>query len=439
MKNLLDYIVSQERRLVSPVGGGSTARFSVLVNTENMATEERMANWMAFQTGEYGHDFPSSTMLDVYVCKCLGLQTFMLPGGSEHVITGQVKNRADLHKLRIPSPLSHPLSSRYINCIREFRKLSPKPVGGACFGPFTVAGGILGTQQLCMNCIDNPRLLHEVLQIATSFILQMALDCEKYGADFFWIAEPSAVLISPRDFWEFSGQYIKQIFDNIAAAGFLHVPGDTTHLIEGFVQSGAQCLSLDSFVDMRDTLYRIPSHVSILGNINSLSMLYNPVETVAAQVEELLQAINNFPNFIISSGGGLSPDTPEKNIRVLFEAAKTHHFWNNDQFTRINSLWRMMAGKSYAEIRGELLTGRFSPEVIRSSFEEACTYLGRQYKKRNISLEEYTRQLREISLLLHSDYINTQGTVSIDDHIYKVEQLQRNFFNLMHSQFSLYS
>lgn len=389
-----------------------------------MKPAEYIARWLAFQAEEYGHEFLCSTMLDVQICKCLGLQTYFMPDGSEHVVENQVKDINDLKKIKRTAPLDHPLTLKHITCITEFKKICPKPVGGACFGPFTCAGGILGTEQLCIASIDNPELINKTMKITTEFIFEMALACEKAGADFFWIAEPTGILLSPQQFNEFCGKYIKKIFDGISVPGFLHIPGNTNHLIDELMKTNAQCLSLDSFVNMRDMAHKIPLELIILGNINSLSMLYDPAAKIAHDVAKLNREIRNFPNFVISSGGGLAKETPEENLLVLFDVTRKMPVWNREQYIQINQLWRIISTKSFDEICLILSQNRYSPDIIAASLEEACVYLQRQYKYKNLSLARYSVQAHEILKFLYADYLNDYCRINIEEDTFNLEQLK---------------
>ncbi len=440
MKKLIDYILDHGRRLVCPVGGGPAKAFFAGPEIAHLPEQEKKAHWMAFQAREYGHDFLFSTMLDVDICKSMGLKTFTLDDGSEHVIENQVRNEDDLKNLNIIHPLDSPVAGKYIHCIRSFKRLSNKPVGGACFGPFTTAGGILGTQNLCLACIKNPEFLHRVLALTSGFILAMARACEAAGADFFWIAEPSGVLISPGAFREFSGQYIKNIFQSIGQPGFLHVPGNVGHLIDEFIQTGAQCLSLDYHIDLRDMAHTIPSDVSILGNINSLSMLFDPVHKIAEQVNQLNLSIKNFPNFIVGSGGGLSSDTPEENIKIMFE--RTRHFptRSREAFVQVDSMWHAMANNTFDEIRDMLCTGKFCREIMCTSFEEACCFLGRNHVKKKICFSDYDRHMKKLKRLLDTrnfmGAFNPDHALFLEGNTYMLKNLRDNFFPLIHSLYN---
>ena len=436
MGKLIDYIIDQGRRLVCPVGGGPAKAFLAGPDIARLPEQEKAACWMAFQAREYGHDFLFSTMLDVHICKTMGLKTFTLAGGSEHVIENQVRNEDDLKNLNIIHPLDSPVARKYIHCVPALKRLCDKPVGGACFGPFTTAGSILGTQNLCLACVENPDFLNRVLALTSGFILAMARACEACGADFFWIAEPSGVLVSPGDFREFSGRYIKTIFQSIARPGFLHVSGNTGHLIDEFIQTGAQCLSLDHHIDLRDMAHAIPSDVSILGNINSLSMLLDPVYEIIGQVNQLNLSIRNFPNFIVGSGGGLSPDTPEENIRALFE--RTRHFptRSREAFAQVDSLWHAMATNSFDEIRAMLSAGGFRREIILAGLEEACCFLGRNHVRKKICSSDYARHMRKLKKLLDTGFLNPDQALFLEGNTYMLGRLRDNFFPLIHSLYN---
>ncbi len=427
MKKLIDYILDRGRRLICPVGGGSVRAFRGRPDIAELSDEERMARWMAFQAEAYGHDFLFSTMLDVQVCKALGLKTFFLSDGGEHVVQHQVVRENDLRKLDVAHALNTPLVQAYIHCIKACKKLVDKPVGGACFGPFTTAGAILGTQDLCLCCLNAPDRLHNVLELATGFILEMARACENSGADFFWIAEPSAVLVSPDHFRRFSGRYLRTIFQGIGQPGFLHVPGNTSHLIDEFIQTGAQCLSLDHHVDMRDMAHLLPVDVSVLGNIDSLSMLFDPPSRIVEQVNRLSRSIKNFPNIIVGSGGGLSPETPEENINALFAAARTFPFHSREDFSRIDTLWRAMVDGSFDDILALLSTGNFTNAIVRDSFEEACCFSERSYLTGKCSSSDRTRQMEKLNNVLKTRFFNSDGTLLLEGKEFSVKYLRNHF------------
>ncbi|MBU2511332.1 hypothetical protein KJ966_08330 [bacterium] len=426
MKKLIDYILDSGRRLISPVGGGSIKRFSDYKNLTAITKEQKLAHWMAFQTREYGHDFLSSTLPVIDFCKSIGIKTVVTADGKETVIENQIAKSSDLIQTLSGNPLNSPDLEPYIECIGKFKNLSDKPIGGACFGPFTLAGAILGMERLCCDCILDPDFLIEILSFITNILIEFAHECEDRGADFFWIAEPTAVLVSPKHFEKFSGEFIKKINDSISLAAFLHVPGDTNHLIEKFIKTGAQCLSLDSCINMREMAHFIPGNVVILGNVNSIAMLQDSPQEIDKKVTLLNREIRNFPNFIISSGGALSANTPEENIRTMFSSTKKAPVWQKSQYNQIDSLWRTMANKNFREISGKLSQTNYSGEVIAGSVEEALYYLFGLVKKGKRSQSECYKQTADIIKVLNTGIVTPSLQININENKYRIEQLINN-------------
>jgi len=406
------------------VGGGSLRRFYRQHDLLNSSLEMKKALWMAFQSKEYGHDFPCSTIPVVDFCKALGLKTEWNRNGLEQIITGQVSTREDLSKLSLVDVRNSPYLTPYIKCVSVFQTLSEKPVGGACFGPLTLAGAILGIEKLCLDSIMHPAFLKEIVCIISEKLWVMAMACEKKGADFFWIAEPVAVMISPTAFRNFSGDYIKKIFTSISVPGFLHIPGNTNYLLNELVMTGAQCLSLDSHVDARDAVYKLPRDVVVLGNINAISMLQEPLADIERQVTQLNRAIRNFPNFIISSGGGLSPETPEEAIRLLFSVTGRFPVWSRIEYSQIDTLWNSLIADK--EILSLISKNRFSSAVIKAAWEEAATCLTRRLKSKKMKTEEVEAKWKNLMKLLYSDIMKNIEIVDIDGSSYNKNQLSHD-------------
>ncbi len=305
---LIDYVASHNRRLVSPVGGGSAERFNAQTDTYSMTPEEKIAQWLHFQTKEYGHDFVFSSIPYIDICSYLGLETYTDRYGTEHVRLGQINSMNDLIKIKNSISFDAFMTNPYIQAVKEFKKRSTTAIGVGGFGPATLASYVLGVENFLLKCIKDPVLIQEVSNFFAEFIIEIACEGEKIGADFLWVGEPVIVMVSPKHFKNFSGQYVKKIFDKTSLPGFLHVPGETNHLIDEFVQTGAQCLSLDHHVDMRKVAYTVPPNVVTLGNIDTISMAMNDVKKIENQVIELNEKIKNFPNFIVTCFRGTKPD-----------------------------------------------------------------------------------------------------------------------------------
>ncbi len=205
------------------------------------------------------------------------------------------------------------LMSQYLNVLR----------GGYVIGPFTLAGLMMGATDTALATIERPELLHRTLTFASHVIGRYANALTEAGADMIAILEPTSVMLSPNQFWEFSGQYVQRIIDQFEAMPILHICGDTTHLLQRMVDTGAQGLSLDAPVDLPAAARRLPSDVVLIGNISPTEIMAaaTPAQ-VYRETRALVEAMAPYPNFVLSTGCDLPPETPLANIQAFMEAGK---------------------------------------------------------------------------------------------------------------------
>lgn len=195
--------------------------------------------------------------------------------------------------------------------------------GAYCIGPFTLAGLLTGASEIALATIDRPEFLHEVLNFCTQVITKYVVALVDSGADIIAILEPTAVFLSPQQFEEFSGNYIKKINRAIHAIPVLHICGDTSHLIEKMCETGAEALSLDSMVDFNKIVPQIKNDVVLIGNLDPVRILRNlSRDEVGFATEKFLEETKGIKDLILSSGCDLPQDTPIENIRAMIEVGK---------------------------------------------------------------------------------------------------------------------
>jgi uroporphyrinogen decarboxylase len=92
------------------------------------------------------------------------------------------------------------------------------------------------------------------------------------------------------------------------------------------IKTGCAGISIDSMVNMEDTIKRLPDDILLIGNID-------PVNSVAfATKEELIKAVNSLlktmeqrSNFVLSTGCDLPPETSLENLTMFIDLAKDYH------------------------------------------------------------------------------------------------------------------
>jgi len=246
-----------------------------------------------------------------------------------------ISNIDELDHLRRINILQDARIQSYIKTIEMMKLGLPDNVlvGAFIIGPVTLAGLLEGAQQVAMDSMLEPEKLDELCKFSTSVIIEYARCLVNAGADIICILEPTGVILGPRQFERFSGYYVNHILQSYKYAGVdtvLHICGNTMHLIDGMVKSGAGALSIDSpetGVDIVKVLQKVPQNVAIIGNVNPTKIMKDGcAELVSQTTKDLLEKTVKFPNFILSTGCDLPPGTPLKNMQTFMETARNFKF-----------------------------------------------------------------------------------------------------------------
>jgi uroporphyrinogen decarboxylase len=240
---------------------------------------------------------------------------------------------SDLDRLREINIVFDSRLMGYVETIKLMKIGLPEHIvkGGYVIGPYSLAGLLMGADEAAMATVMQPDVLHQVCVFATDIIQQYARLQISAGAELICILEPSAVMLGPDQFREFSAQYIKYIVNSCRLSGVntvYHTCGNTMHLIQEMVAAGVNGLSLDSpdvGVHLDQVAGSIPENVVVLGNINPAStMLFDKPQDISRAVFSLMDIMRPHPGFILSTGCDLPQETPADNIRAFMDAGRNY-------------------------------------------------------------------------------------------------------------------
>ena len=253
----------------------------------------------------------------------LGLPVRFPLGESPTVEYPMVRTQEDLHRFYKMDVLADGRVRVFIETVKLIKRHLNIWCGGYVVGPYTLAALMMGATETAIATIDDPDLLHETLTFTTYVISRYANALAAAGADMVAILEPSAVMLSPRQYREFSGQYTRQIILQMKALPILHICGNTKHLIKGMVETGAQGLSLDSLVELDEIAVNVPDDVVLIGNVNPTAVMVDAdPQTVYQKTRDLITRMEPYRNFILSTGCDLPPETPLANIKAFMDAGR---------------------------------------------------------------------------------------------------------------------
>ena len=240
---------------------------------------------------------------------------------------------SDIEKLREINISFDSRINGYVNTVKLMKLgLTDNVLKGAyVIGPYSLAALLMGADEAAISSIVEPGKLTKLCELTVEKIHEYVNMLITAGAEVICILEPTAVMLGPLQFKMFSARYVKHIVDSCKFSGvstIYHTCGNTTHLVNEMANSGVDGISLDSKevgVDLREIAKILTKYVLIIGNINpSGVMLRGKPEDVKKEVINLLDLMNPYANFILSTGCDLPQETPLENIKAFMEAGKSY-------------------------------------------------------------------------------------------------------------------
>ncbi|MCK5811507.1 MAG: uroporphyrinogen decarboxylase family protein [Clostridiales bacterium] len=256
--------------------------------------------------------------------EALGMKIKYEDNENPSVIEHSIKNLDDLDKLKSEYKGTTKRMKVFIDVMKKMSDSLSIIKGAHVIGPFTLAGELLGVSELTMNTILDPSIVHECLNFTVEVITDYINELFEAGADVVSVLEPTAMMISPTQYEEFSLAPFKKILSNVNNKPLiLHICGDTTHLIERMGTSGAVALSLDWQVNFKEAIKKIPEDVYLIGNLDPVAVFLDmDSDQVTKATLNLKGDMKNHKNFIMSSGCDLPIKTSDENIIAFMNAAK---------------------------------------------------------------------------------------------------------------------
>ncbi|MCE5329816.1 uroporphyrinogen decarboxylase family protein [bacterium] len=239
----------------------------------------------------------------------------------------------DIEKLREINISFDSRINGYVDTVKLMKiGLEEKILKGAyVIGPYSLAALIMGADEAAMCSILEPGKLTKLCELTTEKIHEYVNMFISAGAEVICVLEPTAVMLGPSQFREFSAHYVKHIVDSCKFSGvstIYHTCGNTMHLINEMANSGVDGISLDSKevgVDLREVAKILTRYVLIIGNINpSGVMLRGSPSDVKKEVTSLMEMMDPYANFALSTGCDLPQETPLENIKAFMEAGRSY-------------------------------------------------------------------------------------------------------------------
>jgi uroporphyrinogen decarboxylase len=197
------------------------------------------------------------------------------------------------------------------------------PSGFFVTGPFTVAGQVIGVENLLKDVVRGKAEVLKLLDRCTDIVVEYAKALDAAGVDFLVMADPSSSLISPAQFEEFSKPRISKVRSSVSSGLVLHICGRSGHLVKQMAETGVAGISLDQNVRLVDALALVPSSVLVFGNYSPTNLLFETPSQIADNVRVMLEQVKGSKNIVGSTGCDIPPSTPFENIDAFIQTVKS--------------------------------------------------------------------------------------------------------------------
>ncbi len=268
------------------------------------------------------------SLMDLSVeAECFGAQV-RFSDDEVPTVTGRLINDMDeAEALEVPA-VGAARSGLYVESIRKAAaRITDRPVFAGIIGPFSLAARLLDVSEIMMDCYDEPEMVHLVLRKCTDFLIEYAKAYKAAGANGVMMAEPVAGLLSPSLEEEFAAPYVKEIVDAIQTDDFLliyHNCGDNVlAMTDSIFGLGAAGYHFGNSIDLAEMLKKAPGDVVVMGNVDPAGVLrMGSKEQVKEATRAVLESCVEYPNFVVSSGCDIPPQTPWENLETFFETVR---------------------------------------------------------------------------------------------------------------------
>jgi len=212
-------------------------------------------------------------------------------------------------------------------------RLTAEAVGDRCFlktnfdqGPFSLATAVRGIEQLMMDCYDDPRFVLDLLEVCTDAVVKFAQACGRAGCHALTFGDSTAGLLSRPLYGQFAWPFEKRVAEALAVLDmpvFLHICGDTSHIIDLMASSGFAGLEVDYQRPIAFFKAKTDGRVCLQGNIEPSGVLLKGTpEQVREACREAVEQGMPGSRFILSAGCEVPRDTPPENLRAMVKAAR---------------------------------------------------------------------------------------------------------------------
>ncbi len=188
-------------------------------------------------------------------------------------------------------------------------------------GPAAEAADLRGVGTFLMDLMDDEAFCVDLMDLCVQVGAEFARAQIAAGADTIGIGDAIASQLSPALYERLVQPRERRLIEAVhAAGGFarLHICGDTTRLLPGIAELGADIVDLDHMVDMASARDVLGTGIVLAGNIDPTQVLRaaDP-QSIHEAMLRTYEAVGN--PYMVTAGCEIPSGTPPENLRALCE------------------------------------------------------------------------------------------------------------------------
>jgi len=265
---------------------------------------------------------------------------YVVPSIDRHVLQD---DRARLARLEIPDPKRDGRLPAFLEqCAALSSAKLPSALGAVLVGPWTIAMLMRNPELMCLDTIDDPQFVHELMRFTTEYAKRVgdAVLETRIGLSY---SDPTAScsLVGPDTYREFIKPYHKALVDYFKAKKVgttVHICGTTHQIHEDLVDVGFVAITIDLDqqsdpalkVDQLDKLVTLGNQrgVVAIGNVDVTIFERATRAEVEAEVRRCIDTVGRRSRFVLSTSCELPPRANPDCVRWFMEAAKEYGRWD---------------------------------------------------------------------------------------------------------------
>lgn len=224
-------------------------------------------------------------------------------------------------------------ADRGLNNLLETTRIIADRVGGqyllgaSQWGPFTLAGQLMGIEPFMKIAMKNPSGAKYILEFTEKLVIKYLKLFTQAGAELVCQAEPSSSgdMISKKMFENLAFPAIKNVNISLreaAKARMLHICGNTSKILELIPETETDLFSFDYKVDLAIAREKLGGKIAFAGQIDPVRVLLEgTAEDVSEAAETCIQIAGQEAGYVLMPGCDIPPKTKIENVKAMVAAA----------------------------------------------------------------------------------------------------------------------